>query len=70
MPIEKSGEKFEVYGYWVKKDPPKILERSTYSATYGIPTNGIILLACHNGLGRKNHGNLSLLTHFMMIEAG
>ena len=69
LPIEKSGEKFEVYGYQENQDPPEILERGTYAAAYDIPTGVAIILACHNGLRRKNHRNVSLLPSFMMREA-
>ena len=69
VPIEKSGEKFKVYGYRGNQDLPDILERGTYVASYDIPTRGTIILACHYDLGRKNHGNLSLLPTFMMRES-
>ena len=68
--IEQFSEKFEVYGYRGKKEPPEILERVTYAAAYDVPTGGTIILECHNGLGRKNHKNMSHLLPFMMIEAG
>ena len=63
----KSDEKFEVYGYRGKQYPPDILQRGTYAAAYDIPTGGTIILACHNGLGSNNHGNVSLLSTFMII---
>ena len=68
VPIGQSGEKFEVYGYRGKQDPPEILERVTYAATCDIPTGGTIILACHNGLGRKNRGNVLLLPTFILRE--
>ena len=59
-----------MYGYPGKQDPPEILERCTYTAAYNISTGDTIILACHNGLERNNHGNVSLLTPFMMRELG
>ena len=70
VPIKQSGEKSEVYGYQGKQNPPEILERGTYAATYDVPAGGAIILAYHSGLGRKNHRNVSLLPPFVMIEAG
>ena len=50
--------------------PPGILERGTYAADYDVPTRGTIILVCHNGLCRKNHRNILILSHFMMRESG
>ena len=61
VPIEQSGENFEVYGYQENQDPPEILERVTYAAVYDIPNRGTIILACHNLLGGRNHRNVSLV---------
>ena len=70
VPIKQSGEKIGVYGYWGNQDPPDILDRGTYATAYDIPTSGTIILACHIGLGRKNHGNVLLLPPFVMIKSG
>ena len=70
MPIKKSGEKFEVYGYWGKKEPPEIPERCTYAAAYDIPTGGTIILVYHNILGSNSNFNVLLLPPFIMIESG
>ena len=67
VPIKQSGEKFEVYGYWGNQKPPEILDIDTYAAAYDIATGGTIMLECQNGLGRKNHGNVSLLPPLTMI---
>ena len=66
VPIKKYGENFEVYGYQGKQDPPEILEKGTYTAAYDIPTGSTIILAWHNGLGRKNNGNVFIMLPFMM----
>ena len=70
VPIEKYSEHLEVYGYRGKQDPPEILEKGTYATAYAILNGGTIILARHNGLGRKYHGNVLLLKPFMMREAG
>ena len=69
MLIKESGEKFKVHGNRGKKDTPEILERGSYTAAYEVPTGVSIILACHNGLCRKNHVNVLLLTPEMIIKA-
>ena len=64
--IKQYGEKFEIYSYRGKQDPPEILDRGTYATAYETLTEGTSILLCHNGLGRNNHGNVLLLPPFIM----
>ena len=54
----------------MKAGTPEILDRGAYAAAYNVLTGSTIILACPNGLCRKNHGNVSLMTPFMTRESG
>ena len=49
--IKTSRQEYEVVGYKGEEEKQDILMHGTYSSVYDLPTGGITILICNNGLG-------------------